>query len=195
LNPNLSNHRGILEFFLEHFPDFVELIGPQQLAEQFRDHPIGSLITYKTRPLAHGNVVLLGDAGHAVLPFYGQGMNAGFEDLLVLDGLLESGQPDEVFARFNNVRPDNAEAIHELALENYREMRKDVLEWRFRAQCWLGRTLNWCFPTLILPRYTMIAFTTLPYSAIKPRELKTRLICGAFVVMLGILIGVSRHVA
>ncbi len=129
----LGSTAAVHEFFAREFPDAVPLM--PDLAGEFAAHPQGRLGTVHAAPWhVGGSVLLLGDAAHAIVPFHGQGMNAAFEDCTVLDALLEGGGSWEaVFAEFENARRANTEAIAQMALENYREMRDSVL--RCRRSC------------------------------------------------------------
>lgn len=167
----LKNKQDVTLFFQHHFPEVLDLIGEDDLIRQFNANPVGSLVTVQVLPVASDNVILLGDAAHVILPFYGQGMNAGFEDLSILTE-IRSSHPDikSAFLEYNKIRPASCRAIHALALENYREMRADVLRSRFRLSCSIGRWLNSLFPCILQPRYTMIAFSTVAYCEIRHRE-------------------------
>ncbi len=161
----LSDSQAVLDFFLEEFPDAVPLI-PNLMAE-FRSHPAGQLGTVHTAPWRiGGQVLLLGDAAHAIVPFHGQGMNAAFEDCLVLDSLLERCQDWEpLFAEFEHVRRPNAAAIAQMALENYTEMRATVLDAGFVRRKNLALELERCFPDRFIPRYAMVTFhPEIPYA-------------------------------
>jgi kynurenine 3-monooxygenase len=129
---SLPDSQAALDFFLEEFPDAVPLI--PSLTAEFQAHPAGQLGTVHVAPWrVGGQVLLLGDAAHAIVPFHGQGMNAAFEDCVVLDSLLD--QFDDwgaLFAEFERVRRPNAAAIAQMALENYTEMRDTV---RMPASC------------------------------------------------------------
>ncbi len=103
------------------------------LEAQFAGNPTGSMVTVKCSAWHAGDrALLLGDAAHAIVPFFGQGMNCGFEDCVVLDGLEAEGAPrEEVFARFEQLRKPNADAIADMAVENFVEMRASTADPRF----------------------------------------------------------------
>src|SRR5690606_31014258 len=104
------------------------------LLEEYNGNPIGSLITTRIAQYAYEDKsCLIGDAAHAIVPFYGQGMNAGFEDCTVLYGLMEQYNDDwgKVFEHYNRIRPVNGEAVADLALENFIEMRDKVADAQF----------------------------------------------------------------
>lgn len=129
-----------------------------------------------------GRVLLLGDAIHAMVPFYGQGMNAGFEDCEVLLGLLDAAGGDlgRAIAAFTAQRRADAHAICDLALDNYAEMAAHVLSRRFLAKRWLYGWLHYLAPRTFVPLYTMVSFSRLPYSAVvAKRDRQDRLLAWA----------------
>ncbi|HWM71054.1 MAG TPA: NAD(P)/FAD-dependent oxidoreductase [Steroidobacteraceae bacterium] len=155
---SLPDSQAVLEFFLEEFPDAVPLI--PNLAAEFQAHPAGQLGTVHTAPWrVGGQVLLLGDAAHAIVPFHGQGMNAAFEDCVVLDSLLDRFDDwAALFAEFERVRRPNTEAIAQMALENYTEMRDTVLDAGFVRRKALALELERRFPDRFIPRYAMVTF-------------------------------------
>ncbi len=161
----LSDDRSVQDFFAREFPDALPLVA--DLAGQFRDHPQGRLGTVHAAPWhVGGQVLLLGDAAHAIVPFHGQGMNAAFEDCRVLDELIERHETWEArFAAFEAARRPNAEAIARMAVENYGEMREAVLEPRFLRQKAWALELERRFPDRFIPRYSMVMFhPEIPYA-------------------------------
>ncbi len=155
---SLPDSQAVLEFFLEEFPDAVPLI--PNLAADFQAHPAGQIGTVHAAPWrVGGRVLLLGDAAHAVVPFHGQGMNAAFEDCVVLDSLLDRFDDwESLFAEFERVRRPNTEAIAQMALENYTEMRDTVLDAGFVRRKALSLELERRFPDRFIPRYAMVTF-------------------------------------
>jgi kynurenine 3-monooxygenase len=156
----LSGDAAVREFFHREFATAAALI--PDLAAQFCTHPAGHLGTIHTDPWASGGVLLLGDAAHAIVPFHGQGMNAAFEDCLLLDATLASEGPrcdwPAIFTRFNRARVGDTEAIAQMALENYSEMRSAVLDARFLRQKAWALQLECLYPTRFIPRYAMVMF-------------------------------------
>jgi kynurenine 3-monooxygenase len=150
------------DFFRRHFPDARRLM--PALRADYASHPTGVLGTVTCRPWSRGNVLLIGDAAHAIVPFHGQGMNAAFEDCIVLDRLLErgdalaSGDWPTVFADFERLRAPNTQAIAEMAIENYREMRDEVRDAKFQLRADLSFELERRFPERFIPRYSMVMF-------------------------------------
>ena len=156
----LDSDTAVQDFFGREFASAAALI--PDLAPQFRAHPQGHLGTIRTEPWACGPVLLLGDAAHAIVPFHGQGMNAAFEDCAVLNGMLEGATTaydwPAIFADFYAARRREAEAIAQMALENYAEMRSAVLDPRFlRHKAW-ALQLERLHPQHFIPRYAMVMF-------------------------------------
>ena len=154
----LNSREAVASFFAREFPDVVPLI-PNLLTEFF-EHPQGQLGTVHAAPWYVGHqVALMGDAAHAIVPFHGQGMNAAFEDCLVFDELAGKHQNwQHLFAEFDRVRRPNAEAIAQMALENYIEMRDTVLDPRFQRYKVMSVELEKRFPDRFIPRYSMVMF-------------------------------------
>ena len=175
---SLAAAAGAKEFFQREFPDAVPLI-PDLLAE-FHSHPQGQLGTVRTTPYHFGaQVLLLGDAAHAIVPFHGQGMNAAFEDCSVLDQLLDTRQDwQSLFAAFSHDRLPDAEAIAQMALENYTEMRHTVLDSKYVRQRQLSLELELRFPQRFIPRYAMVMFhPEIPYSeALRRGSIQARIL-------------------
>jgi len=152
-------------FFREDSPDLLPLI--PRFAEDYDSHPVGTLSTlYLDRWHLDGRALLIGDAAHAIVPFHGQGMNCGFEDTVALAGLLaEVGRDSaDAFAEFQRVRQPNADAIAQMALENYVEMRDSVADPHYLAKRELGALLAERIPSHYMARYRLVTFTHLPYA-------------------------------
>lgn len=161
----IKNDTDLLHFFQEAFPDVLLLM--PDLAEDYFSHPIGSLVTIKCFPWSHDDkVLLLGDASHAVVPFYGQGMNAGFEDITVLDQMLDNfdGNWESLFKAFEKRRKPDADAIADLAVLNFIEMRDKVADPRFLLRKKIETKISQQYPEKWIPLYSMVTFTDLPYS-------------------------------
>jgi kynurenine 3-monooxygenase len=162
---SLDSPRAVAEFFAREFADAAPLM--PRLLEEFASHPQGQLGTVHAAPWhVAGRVLLLGDAAHAIVPFHGQGMNAAFEDCLVLEGLLERySHWEPLFAEFERVRRPNTAAIAQMALENYGEMRDAVLDARFVRRKLIAMGLERRFPDRFIPRYSMVMFhPEIPYA-------------------------------
>jgi kynurenine 3-monooxygenase len=159
----LDNEERVQEFFAAHFPDVLPLI--PDLAAQFAAHPQGLLGTvFSPQWQDAEDLLLIGDAAHAIVPFHGQGMNCAFEDCRILDELL-AATPDNAFTKFARSRRDDCLAIAQMALENYGEMRDAVREPQFQRQKALSLELERQFPQRFVPRYSMVMFRDdIPYS-------------------------------
>lgn len=162
----IQNEQDLLRFFQEVFPDALPLM--PGLAEEYFGNPVGSLVTVKCFPWSfEGKSLLLGDASHAVVPFYGQGMNAGFEDITVLDQMLgqfEGDNWEELFHRFERRRKPDTDAIADLAVLNFIEMRDKVADPRFLLRKKIEGRISAQYPDHWIPLYSMVTFTDLPYS-------------------------------
>jgi kynurenine 3-monooxygenase len=183
----------VRQFFDEEFPDAVPLM--PTLLEDFHQNPTGSLVTIRCAPWSYRDkVCLLGDAAHAVVPFYGQGMNAAFEDCVVLDECLEKFPDDRerAFAEYFSRRKENADALADLAIGNFIEMRDKTASKTFRAKKKLDHLLEAAFPGTYLPLYTMVTFTRTPYAlAAKRARVQDLLVYTGLIVISVILIGVA----
>jgi kynurenine 3-monooxygenase len=154
----LTSPDRIATLFREQFPDAAQLM--PHLIEEFTTHPQGQLGTVYTQPWhIGGQLLLVGDAAHAIVPFHGQGMNAAFEDCLVLDSLLDRHDSwDTLFADFERSRLPNTAAIAQMALENYVEMRDTVRDSTYLRRKALAMELERRFPDHFIPRYSMVMF-------------------------------------
>jgi kynurenine 3-monooxygenase len=160
----------VRRFFDEEFPDAAPLM--PTLLEDFKNNPTGSLVTIRCGPWHYRDkVCLLGDAAHAVVPFYGQGMNAAFEDCIVLDECLDRfpNSRERAFAEYFECRKENADALADLAIGNFIEMRDKTASSTFRAKKKLDHLLEAALPGIYLPLYTMVTFTRIPYAEAKRR--------------------------
>ena len=181
----------VRHFFDEEFPDAVPLM--PTLLEDFKNNPTGSLVTIRCAPWYYRDrVCLLGDAAHAVVPFYGQGMNAAFEDCIVLDECLDkfADNRERAFAEYFERRKENADALADLAIGNFIEMRDKTASRAFRAKKKLDHLLEAALPGVYLPLYTMVTFTRVPYAqAARRARLQDRILYTALVtlVLIGIL--------
>ncbi len=162
---SLQSEEDVEAFFNLRFADAVPLLA--NLTISFFENPTGMLGTICCLPWRYqGDAVLIGDAAHAIVPFHGQGMNAGFEDCVALDGCIERHGIDwsSVFAEFEAERKPNAEAIADMALENYVEMRDSVRDSKFLLKKELAWKLEELYPDSFIPRYSMVMFHLLPYA-------------------------------
>ena len=165
----VSDGAAALEYFRRVFPDAVPLM--PELVEEFDENPTSSLVTIRCNPWVQGRVALLGDASHAVVPFYGQGANAAFEDCTVLSECLERLAPDyeAAFADYQRLRKPHADALAQLAIDNFVEMRDKVADPWFRARNRFEKLLHKVLGARYIPLYSMVTFSRIPYAQARSR--------------------------
>ena len=186
----LDSPAAVRSFFQRAFPDALPLL--PDLDSSFFANPTGTLVTMRTAPWhLGGSAALLGDAAHAIVPFFGQGANAAFEDALALAAALTRRGEDRAaaFREYEQQRRPNAEAIADLALANFREMRDQVASPFFRLEKRGELLLNRLLPRWFLPLYTMISFTLIPYAEARARALRQRRALRA--ILGGLLLGIA----
>ncbi len=162
---SVQTEEEIRAFFDANFKDAVPLM--PTLIEDYQKNPIGSLITTRIDKYAYKDKsCLIGDAAHAIVPFYGQGMNAGFEDCTILFQLMETYQEDwaKIFEKFNEIRPINGKAVADLALDNFIEMRDKVADPKFLERKKIEKELGKRFPEYFNSVYEMVSFSQTPYA-------------------------------
>jgi len=154
----LKTPADITTFFQTTFPDAVALM--PDLLKDYNEHPTGSLVTIQCYPWVRNKTLLIGDAAHAIVPFYGQGMNAGFEDCHILNQLLEQHQDDwdSALTDFQTQRKKDTDAIAQLALDNFIEMRDLVADADFLLRKKIEARLHELYPTQWIPQYSMVTF-------------------------------------
>jgi kynurenine 3-monooxygenase len=161
----LTTHAAVSSFFRERFPDAFALM--PSLADNFFANSTGAMVTIKCSPWhAEGRALLLGDAAHAIVPFFGQGINCGFEDCTSLLALIDRYGADwpRVFHEFEAARKINTDAIADLAVENFVEMRDRVADPRFLLRKKVELALEAKYPRLFMPKYAMVTFHRVPYA-------------------------------
>jgi len=162
---NLNTEKEVLAFFNEVFPDVLPHM-PTLVADWF-SNPTASLVTVRCFPWRYKNKVLIfGDASHAIVPFYGQGMVSGFEDCYVFDQLADELWDDKeaLFQQFEESRKPDADAIADLALRNFIEMRDSVADPKFLLRKTIEKALNAKHPQKWIPLYSMVTFSEMRYS-------------------------------
>ena len=160
----LQTRDQIRAFFQKYFPDTLNLI--PDLVDNFLENPTPPLVTIRCNPWQYGgHTCLLGDASHAIVPFYGQGMNSGFEDCTILDDLVAEHGDDwpTVIRTFSDTRPTDADAIADLALRNFVEMRDSVADPEFLRRKRVEKHLHRTYGDAFLPVYSMVTFSEIPY--------------------------------
>jgi kynurenine 3-monooxygenase len=172
---NLNTDEEITSFFKDYFPSALEHM--PELLTNFRDNPTASLITVRCKPWHHKNLCLIGDSAHAIVPFYGQGMNAGFQDCLILDEIIDRHKLDDwdaILNEYSSEHADNGAAIAELALRNFIEMRDATSNDTFLLRKKLELFLMEQFPGKYLSQYQMVTFSNIAYkTALKRGDMQT----------------------
>jgi kynurenine 3-monooxygenase len=161
----LATASDVLDFFQSRFPDALALM--PQIADNYFSNPTGAMVTIKCSPWhAEGKVLMLGDAAHAIVPFFGQGINCGFEDCTCLMELLDrdGAEWSRIFQEFESTRRINTDAIADMAVENFVEMRDRVGDPRFLFRKNVELALAAKYPHLFVPKYAMVTFHRVPYS-------------------------------
>ncbi len=184
----LDSAQRVERFFEKVFADAVPLM--PTLVEDYFGNPTSSLVTIRCAPWHYRDrLVLVGDACHAVVPFYGQGANAAFEDCVILDRCLRVHAPDwgQAFAAYQDLRKLHADALADLAVENFLEMRDRVASRTFLAKKKLEKVLHRAFPRWFVPLYSMVTFTLTPYAdAVRRNRLQWRTVVGITIVLLAL---------
>ena len=186
----LTTDAHVREYFQKTFPDAVPLM--PALEEDFRLNAVGSLVTVRCAPWRFKDkVVLLGDAAHAIVPFYGQGANAAFEDCIVLDGCLKEHPSDvaEALRAYEDQRKRHADALADLATGNFLEMRDKTASKTFLFGKKVEKTLAKLFPGWFVPLYYMVTFSRTPYAdAVERARFQWRVVWAALGALLVIVV-------
>jgi kynurenine 3-monooxygenase len=174
----MTTPTAVNDFFQSQFPDAASLM--PNLADEFFANPTGTMVTIKCSPWrVDGRVLLLGDAAHAIVPFFGQGINCGFEDCTGLLELLDRHGADwnRVFSEFDVTRKINTDAIADLAVENFVEMRDRVADPKFLFRKKVELALEAKYPRLFVPKYAMVTFHRIPYAtALRRGQVQDRML-------------------
>ena len=156
----LDTHEKVKIFFEETFPDAVSLM--PNYVNEFFNNPTSSLVTVKCFPWTREDkFALIGDAAHAIVPFFGQGMNCGFEDCRILDELIENNDNDwkDILNAYQTLRKPDADAIADLAVGNFTEMREKTADPKFLLQKKIEATLHEKYPDKWIPAYSLVTFS------------------------------------
>ncbi|MTE26619.1 FAD-dependent oxidoreductase [Winogradskyella ouciana] len=157
---NLTTPEIVTEFFQKEFPDALELM--PNLVDDFFENPTAPLGTVKCSPWHYkGNTLLMGDSAHAIVPFYGQGMNASFEDVVVFDKVLNTHKEkgwETVFSEYERVRKPDTDAIADLAIDNFHEMKDHVANPIFQEKRKIEMALEKNFPEGYSSKYSLVTF-------------------------------------
>lgn len=151
-------------FFKTTFPDFYALM--PKIADQWENHPLSSLAIMRSYPWHVNKTVLMGDAAHATVPFYGQGMNAGFEDCTIMWELMQKHNEDwdKVFEEYSITRKPDGDALQELSLYNYLVMRDYVADPKFLLRKKIEAKFSKLYPEKWMPLYSQVTFSDIRYS-------------------------------
>lgn len=161
----IKDEKDLMKFFNEIFPDAIPLI--PDLSQQYFNNPTSSLVIIRCSPWNYKDkIALMGDAAHAIVPFYGEGMNCGFEDCFVFDQLIEkhNGDFSKILPEYANARKPNGDAIAELSLRNFIEMRDLVADPQFLLRKKIEGWFQAKHPDKWLPLYSQVKFSTTPYA-------------------------------
>jgi kynurenine 3-monooxygenase len=172
---SIRTPEAVRHLFERSFPDALPLV--PNLTEDFFGRPEASMITIRCSPWTYrGKVALVGDSAHAMVPSYGQGANSGFEDCSVLADCVagSSGDWRQAFETYEALRKPNADAIADLALEHFHELRDLVGDPKFQERKRVERRINELFPDRYIPLYSLISFTDMPYIQALQRDREQR---------------------
>jgi len=160
----LNTKKQVNNFFKTVFPDFHRLM--PNIAEAWESHPLSSLAIIRCYPWTHGKAALMGDAAHATVPFYGQGMNCGFEDCTVMWELMQKfgADWDTIFEHYQKIRKPEGDGVQDLSLHNYHVMRDYVADPNFLLQKKFERRIEQLYPEKYIPLYSQVSFNHIPYS-------------------------------
>tara|TARA_B100000700_G_scaffold307220_1_gene383403 strand:- start:1059 stop:2390 length:1332 start_codon:yes stop_codon:yes gene_type:complete len=160
---NLNTKQKVENYFTTTFPSFIELV--PDLYNQWKTNPTSALGIVRTYPWhVKDKSLLVGDSAHATVPFYGQGMNCGFEDCRILNDLLNNQEDlNSCFEKFSKIRKPNADGVQELSMHNFIVMRDKTSDPKFLLQKKIEKKFSNLFPEKWTPLYSMVSFTNIPY--------------------------------
>ncbi len=160
----LTSKEAVDSFFKTTFADFYEMM--PNIADAWEDHPLSSLAIVRCYPWTHGKTALMGDAAHATVPFYGQGMNCGFEDCTVMWNLMQKHNEDwdKVFEEYQQLRKPDGDGVQDLSLHNYHVMRDYVGDPKFLLQKKIEAHFAAKHPDKWMPLYSQVTFSEIRYS-------------------------------
>ena len=166
---NIKSDEDVRDFFQQHFPDAIQHL--PTLVEDWNTNPVSSLCMVKCNPWnINSRVAIIGDAAHAIVPFFGQGMNSGFEDCTILSSLIDEAVPtneadwQSLLNEYTRLRKPAGDAIYDLALHNYIVMRDKTGDSTFLLQKRIEARIAAAFPNRWKPLYTLVTFSHIPYA-------------------------------
>ena len=196
----LATPGEVASYFARHYPDVLPLI--PGLTGDFARNPVGPLATIRCWPWVHQGagctLALVGDAAHAIVPFFGQGANCAFEDCVEIDRCLAAAGGDwqQALSAYQDARKANCDAIAEMALDNFIEMRDRVNSKVFQAETAARHFLERRLPGRYVSRYELVSFTTIPYAQVAGRmrrqDRATALLAGGALGAAGLLAVAAR---
>lgn len=199
---HMSTTEDVLSFFEENFPDAFKLLGKEHITETFKRVKPQPLVSVKCSPHSFfDKLVLMGDAAHAMVPFYGRGMNCGFEDCLVFSETLEEHENDIASAvrAYSKKRVNDAHSINDLAMYNYEELKDLVNKNSYKLRKKFDSFMNSIFSTRWIPLYSMVTFTRIPYSeVIERRKRQDQIVSGLLTTtsifsLIGVVAGIYSY--
>jgi len=163
----VNTPQEVNDFFQAIFPDFYDLM--PHIAQEWENHPLSSLAIMRSYPWHYKTTVLMGDAAHATVPFYGQGMNAGFEDCTEMWKLMQQHSQneapwEEIMQQFSTTRKPNGDALQDLSMHNYLVMRDYVADPKFLLQKKIEAKFSQLHPQHWMPLYSQVTFSDIPYA-------------------------------
>ena len=166
---SITSENDVVNFFHSYFNDALPIF--EDFPQSFFKNPTGKLSTVYANEWQYKNCCILGDAAHAIVPFFGQGMNASFEDCVVLMNFHKkyNGNWEDILVNFTKFRKSDTDAIAQMAIENYIEMRDSVTQADFIQKKKIANKLYKAFPKRFIPRYNMVSFTSIPYAQVYKR--------------------------
>ena len=191
---DLNNKDAVNAFFKEFFPDFLDLM--PNVADVWNDYPLSSLAIVRCFPWHVHNTVLMGDAAHATVPFFGQGMNCGFEDCTVMWELMQKHNHNwnDILPEYEMLRKPNGDAVQDLSLENYLVMRDKVADPEFQFRKRVERRIAELYPEDFFPQYSMVSFTDISYETALKKGNEQELMLGEFITLYGLNINSAQDV-
>jgi len=181
----------INSYFRRHFPDVICMM--PTLVSDFQSNPVGSLLTLKTSPWVLNHMMVIGDAAHAVVPFYGQGMNAAFEDALLLYRSIvqHKGNIHQAAVAFQSKRIPATNALADLCVEHYEDMAHNTASTAYIIQKKMEILLQSLFPSVFKSLYSMVSFSDIPYHVAVERSEKQNLFIRRFLYSQLLAMGIT----
>ena len=165
----IKTDEDVMALFRQNFSDILPLIGEENIVKEYRNNPVSSMLNIKCSPYYYKDkVVIMGDAAHAMVPFYAQGLNCGFEDCLKFHEVLEKNEGDILITlkEYSDSRVPDAHAIVDLSMDNFVDLREYLHSPWYVCRKRIDDVLNFFMPNKWIPKYKMTVFTNTPYHQI-----------------------------